>query len=539
MTKTLVIIESTGSKIKKLSTILGPKYIVKASMGHINELRGKGEGVSYSDDLYKLNYDIIKRGSKGKNISSLKALVKSKEIGDVIIATDRDREGEAIGFHICNYIGLDISKIKRLIFNSIDKKTILNAIENPSKIDLNIVHEQMGRAGIDYLIGFGISPVVSRKLRKMGLSAGRVQSVVLKMIIDKEMELIGYDSKRWYTVNGKFMNGDVELVADLKKKFMVIKEDGEEGDKEKDEEESNSGKMEVNKFLEDCLKAEFKLGKLNSVKKNTKPPAPYITSTFIQDAGKKFGTSSKGAMSIAQKLYEDGKITYMRTDCTYIIPEFQELIGQYVEEKWGKEYVECRQYQSTDKNAQEAHECIRITDVGTEKLGDEYEEFEKKLYRMIWERTVASQMSKKESRHITVPIRISNREEIFEAKAEEVLFDGYTIVYKKEGSEEKKEEKVKVLKELVEGSIIAFKEIIANEKRGRPSPRYDDITITKTMEKMGIGRPSTYSSMCPKLLDRGYIVQDTRDVLPKTVMNRLYIEAGNDVVMEKEENVEC
>ena len=289
MTKTLVIIESTGSKIKKLSTILGPKYVVKASMGHINELRGKGDGITYSGDEYKLNYDIIKRGSKGKNIASLKSLVKSKEIEEVIIATDRDREGEAIGYHICNYIGLDVSKIKRLIFNSIDKKTILNALEHPSKIDLNIVHEQMGRAGIDYLIGFGISPVVSRKLGKMGLSAGRVQSVVLKMIIDKEMELIGYDSKRWYTVNGKFMNGDVELVADLKKKFMIVK-DGEEG-----EEECPSGKEEVYKFLEDCLKAEFKLGKLKSVKKNTKPPAPYITSTFIQDAGKKFGCSSKGA----------------------------------------------------------------------------------------------------------------------------------------------------------------------------------------------------------------------------------------------------
>lgn len=497
MGKTLVIIESSGSKMKKMEKILGSEYIVKASMGHIKTLKGKGDGI-IPEENYKMCYELIR--DKSKNSSALKKLATSDIIDNVIIATDRDREGEAIGYHICQYLGLDVEKTQRLIFNAIDKKSITNALKNISVIDMNIVHEQMARACIDYLIGFGISPVVSRKIGKLGLSAGRVQSVVLKMIIDKEKEIETFEESSHFNVKGKFLGKD-DLILDaiLKEKFKDVEE--------------------LKKFMEHCLTCEFILDKSISVKKSIKPPSPYITSTLIQDIGKRFGLNSKQTMMIAQRLYEQGKITYMRTDCAYIVPEFQEQIGEYIKENFGDDYIELRQYQSSDKNAQEAHECIRVTDVSRERLNEEVESIERKVYRAIWVRTVASQMANKLCRVITVPIIIIGRDETFEAKAEEILFEGFSALYRKSEENDADSEsdlgskKVEILKNLKEGDKIIYDIIKAEEKRKRPPARYDDVTITKQMESSGIGRPSTYHTMIPKLLNREYVVIDTREVL--------------------------
>lgn len=518
MGKTLVIIESSGSKMKKMEKILGNGYIVKASMGHIKTLRGKGEGV-VPEENYKMNYELIR--DKSKNSSALKKLATSDTIDNVIIATDRDREGEAIGYHICKYLGLNVKTTQRLIFNAIDKKSIKTALNNLSTIDMNIVNEQMARACIDYLIGFGISPVVSRKIGKFGLSAGRVQSVVLKMIIDKEREIEKFKGGCYFTVKGIFL-GDEEFVLDavLKDKFENIDL--------------------LKNFLEYCLTCEFVLGKSKSVKKSIKPPAPYITSSLIQDIGKRFGLSSKQTMMIAQRLYEEGKITYMRTDCTYIVPEFQEKIGEYVKDNFGDEYVELRQYQSSDKNAQEAHECIRVTDIKCEKLGEEVESIDRKIYRAIWTRTVASQMANKLCRVVTVPVIVVGREEIFEAKAEEVLFEGFSVLYRKSEEDtelsESTNKKIDMLKSLKEGVKVLYDNIKGEEKRKRPPSRYDDVTITKQMEKSGIGRPSTYHSMIPKLLKREYVVVDTREVLGDTKLKVLEIVKGGKKIKEREEN---
>lgn len=510
MGKTLVIIESSGSKMKKMEKILGSGYIVKASMGHIKALRGGGDGVIPEED-YKMCYELIR--DKSKNSSALKKLISEGSVDNVIIATDRDREGEAIGYHICQYLGLDVKKTQRLIFNAIDKKSVMAALDNLSLIDMDVVHEQMARACIDYLIGFGISPVVSRKIGKFGLSAGRVQSVVLKMIIDREREIEGFEGENYFTIKGEFL-GEDELLLDaiLKEKFKEVDV--------------------LREFLEHCLTCEFLLGKSKSVKKSIKPPAPYITSSLIQDMGKRFGLGSKQTMMVAQRLYEEGKITYMRTDCAYIVPEFQEQIGEYVEGAFGKEYVELRQYQSSDKNAQEAHECIRVTEVGRERLGDEVESLERKVYRAIWIRTVASQMANKLCRVVTVPIVVVGREESFEAKAEEVIFEGFSALYRKseEGDvdEETGSKRVEMLKSLKEGDKVVYGMIKGEEKRKRPPSRYDDVTITKQMEKSGIGRPSTYHSMIPKLLSREYVVVDTREVLSAGEMRVLEIMRGED-----------
>lgn len=517
MGKTLVIIESSGSKMKKMEKILGSGYIVKASMGHIKALRGKGDGVVPEED-YKMCYELIR--DKSKNSSALKKLATGGSVDNVIIATDRDREGEAIGYHICQYLGLDVKKTQRLIFNAIDKKSITAALENLSVIDMDIVHEQMARACIDYLIGFGISPVVSRKMGKFGLSAGRVQSVVLKMIIDKEKEIEAFEEGSYFNVKGTFL-GEEELLLDaiLKEKFEEV--------------------GVLREFLEHCLTCEFLLGKSKSVKKSIKPPAPYITSSLIQDIGKRFGLSSKQTMMVAQRLYEEGKITYMRTDCAYIVPEFQEQIGEYVKENFGDKYIELRQYQSSDKNAQEAHECIRVTDVGRERLGEEVESLERKVYRAIWVRTVASQMSNKLCRVVTVPVIVVGREESFEAKAEEVLFEGFSALYRKseegDADSDAGAKRVEMLKSLKEGDKVVYETIKGEEKRRRPPSRYDDVTITKQMEKSGIGRPSTYHSMIPKLLSREYVVVDTREVLSAGKLKVLEIVKEGKEVEERSE----
>ena len=507
MGKTLVIIESSGSKMKKMSKLLGPKYIVAASKGHIKRLKSKSDGVEVNDKGdYKLQYELIKE--KMKNTVTLKRLAADAD--QVIIATDRDREGEAIGYHICKYLGLDVKTTPRLIFNAIDKKSVMGALAHPAVLDMNVVHEQMARAATDYLIGFGVSPVVSRKLKKGGLSAGRVQSVVLRMVMDKEREIEMFDKPNYFVVDGEFLY-EKELVLDAKLDRKYETYDN------------------VLKLLDHCSLKEtvFTLGKLKSTKRKVKPPAPFVTSSMIQEAGKRFGLDSKRTMKAAQRLYEEGVITYMRTDCAFIAEPFQELIGEFVDERFGSEYVDLKQYQTTDATAQEAHECIRPTDLGLEELvgDDRFEPIEWKLYKLIWQRCIASQMSRREMRTIVVPIFVSEREERFEAKAEEELFDGYMAIYrigdaKKESSEsaegdENATKGVELLKGLKEGVIVEYAEIKGEEKRVRVPSRYDDVGIVKKMESMGIGRPSTYHTLVPKLLDRGYAVFDTRVVQEK------------------------
>lgn len=512
--KTLIIVESP-TKAKKIQAFLGNNYIVKSSFGHIRDLK-KGKD-TIGIDIEK-NFKPLYVITKADKVADLK---KSQQLcSDVILASDLDREGEAIAWHLAKV--LNLTNPKRIVFNSISKKAILESLKNPKQIDTNIVDAQQARRVLDRLVGFQISPLLWKHIEN-ALSAGRVQSVTARLIMDKEAEIEKFESKPYYKTSAIFDN---KLEGDLDHNFD-----------EKDETMS---------FLLNCNEAIFSIQDIQTKKLKRYPAAPFRTSTLQQEAGRKLNMSSKAIMSCAQVLYENGHITYHRTDCVDISPEALAEIKEYILEHHGNEFLNIRKYKTKSKSAQEAHECIRPTHIDVKNLDEtDMSLQQKKLYEIIWKRTIASQMSPCEVEAYTVKIDISNSEYKFLCKAEKIIFMGYKIIYdykdiddddeddKKSGS--KMERNLKLIEKLNVGDILKYKTISSTEKFTKSTPRYTEATLTKKMEDLGIGRPATTASIITTIQDRKYVSKETRK--GRKVPCQIYTLNGGKITEKTEEMV--
>ena len=472
--KYLIIVESPA-KCKKISSYLynykNNKYIVKASVGHIRELTNDNMGIDFKNE-YKPIYQISK--SKKKVVAQLRKCLKT--VDEVIIASDEDREGEAIGWHVCEVLKLNPFKTKRITFNEITKKSICNAFDNPQTLNMNLVNAQQCRVVLDKLVGFMISPVLWKNIDYKGkLSAGRVQSIILKIIIDKDEEIKKHTSENYYQTLGLF-NKKIkgELNTHLDKKIIVT-------------------------FLKDCIRSDFICKNINETEIISNPPPPFHTSSLQQDAISKLKTSSANIMRMAQKLYEKGLITYHRTDSTELSKDILYKIKEFLIETYTDKYYKFRQYKNRVHNSQEAHEAIRPTNIKLLKP-DDLDELTLKLYELIWKRTIASQMSAAIYYVQTFDIIISSRKELFKVKKELLKFNGFLKLYNKE-NEDIKKNKFKVK----ENEILKYKEIKSEQKFKNPPSRYSESTIIKKLEKLGIGRPSTYAYVIGVVINRKYV----------------------------------
>lgn len=506
--KTLLIVESPA-KSKTIEKLLGPGYIVLSSFGHIRNLDKNSLGIDVENN-FQPNYCLL--SDRSKQIKIIKETIKN--VDKVFLAADEDREGEAIAWHCAIVFKLDVNSLNRICFHEITKSALEHAVANPRKINMEMVNSQQARRILDRLVGFKLSPLLWKYILPK-LSAGRVQSSALKVITEQEKEINLYTEKKYYKTLGLFtkINGILNIEFENEKDAIL--------------------------FLEDCKSSIFKI--LNIEKKivERNPPPPYITSTIQQDIGSRFGISSKKTMGILQKLYENGVITYHRTDSTNLSTQVQDEIKKYIVENHGKDYLHGRIYKSKIKCAQEAHEAIRPTMISKIELDDTFDAFEKKIYGIIWKRTVASQMSASKSELCTVKINISNRPELFISKIEKIVFDGYKKIYEdndnNEDEEKDKEENICIIKEaLKENDILTYNKITSTEKYKTPPPRYTEASLIKKMEKIGIGRPSTYSNIIETIIDRKYV--EKKDIKgTKVDVNILSLEKNS--IKTKKENI--
>ena len=479
MAKNLVIVESPA-KAKTIEGFLGKDFIVKSSIGHIRDLPKKGGMAIDIENGFKPTYEVST--DKKKVVDELTKLSKKSDL--VWLATDEDREGEAIAWHLLEALKLDESKTKRIVFNEITKTAINKAVENPRKIDVNLVNAQQARRVLDRLVGFELSPVLWKKV-KYGLSAGRVQSVAVRLIVEREKEIIDFVSKSTYRVTAQFLSSQGKVFkADLSNRFDT--------------------KEEAVDFLNSCATSDFSISSLNKKPAKKSPSAPFTTSTLQQEASRKLGFTVGQTMSVAQKLYESGKITYMRTDSVNLSRDAVKSASNYIESTFGADYSKSRSYSTKSKGAQEAHEAIRPTNLANSSV--EGERNQMRLYDLIWKRTIASQMSDAQLERTTAEIVISNRKEKFVAKGEMIKFDGFLKVYL-ESTDDETEEQDGMLPNLVEGESVSSKEINAIERFSKPKARYTEASLVKRLEELGIGRPSTYASTITTVQNRGYVVK--------------------------------
>lgn len=405
------------------------------------------------------------------------------------MATDEDREGEAISWHLQEALELDEKRVKRIVFHEITKNAILKAIENPRKVDYNLVDAQQARRILDRLVGYEISPILWKKV-KPSLSAGRVQSVAVRLIVEREREINNFNSSSSFRITAEFFTHDKVLVkAELPHRFP----------KEQD----------AKKFLENCIGATFTVSDLEVKPATKQPSAPFTTSTLQQEASRKLGFSVSQTMAIAQKLYESGKITYMRTDSVNLSDFAMEAAKNEIVSYYGKEYANPRTYKTKSKGAQEAHEAIRPTYMNVHKI--EGEAREAKLYELIWKRTIASQMSEAKLEKTTVSISISNQPEQFVAKGEVLKFDGFLKVYLESTDDENEENSESMLPPLKKGQQLLVEKIMATQRFTQHPPRYTEASLVKKLEELGIGRPSTYAPTISTVQKRGYVVKEDRE----------------------------
>ena len=479
MAKNLVIVESPA-KAKTIEGFLGKDFIVKSSIGHIRDLPKKGGMAIDIENGFKPTYEVST--DKKKVVDELTKLSKKSDL--VWLATDEDREGEAIAWHLLEALKLDESKTKRIVFNEITKTAINKAVENPRKIDDNLVNAQQARRVLDRLVGFELSPVLWKKV-KYGLSAGRVQSVAVRLIVEREKEIIDFVSKSTYRVTAQFLSSQGKVFkADLSNRFDT--------------------KEEAVDFLNSCASSDFSISSLKKKPAKKSPSAPFTTSTLQQEASRKLGFTVGQTMSVAQKLYESGKITYMRTDSVNLSGDAVKSASHYIESTFGADYSQTRSYSTKSKGAQEAHEAIRPTNLANSSVEGERNQI--RLYDLIWKRTIASQMSDAQLERTTAEIVISNRKEKFVAKGEMIKFDGFLKVYL-ESTDDETEEQDGMLPNLVEGEAVSTKEINAIERFSKPKARYTEASLVKRLEELGIGRPSTYASTITTVQNRGYVVK--------------------------------
>lgn len=485
MSKNLVIVESP-SKIKKIESFLGKDYKVASSMGHIRDLQ-KGNGAIDVKNNFEPKYEVSV--DKKDIIKNLKGLAKAADV--VYLATDEDREGEAISWHLKEVLDLSDKKTRRIVFTEITKNAILNAIKTPRGIDINLVNAQQARRVLDRLVGFELSPILWKKIRT-GLSAGRVQSVAVRLVVEREREIEKFESKSSFRINAIFDLGKgKQLIAELSEKFTDEKKALE--------------------FLETCKGAKFSIGDLQKKPAKKSPAPPFTTSTMQQEAGRKLGFSVAQTMLVAQKLYESGNISYMRTDSVNLSNEAVEGATKQIKSAYGKEFIQLRKYKSKSDNAQEAHEAIRPTDFAL--LDPGMDRNAKRLYELIWKRAIASQMADAELERTTASIQISTSDKKLTASGEVVKFEGFLKVYmeSKDDDQEEDEESSKVLPPLKVGQALDLKELNATQTFTRHPARYTEPSLVKQLDELGIGRPSTYAPTISTVQKRGYVVKETRE----------------------------
>ena len=483
----LVIVESPA-KAKTFQKYLGKDFTVKASFGHIRDLQDKKLSVNVEKGFEP---EYVIPADKRKVVADLRKA--ASESGTVWLASDEDREGEAISWHLCETLGLDPARTKRIVFHEITKDAIQNAVKNPRTIDMNLVNAQQARRVLDRLVGFELSPVLWRKIQPK-LSAGRVQSVALRLVVDREKEIIAFNNEAFYRVEAVFhpagAPASVKVKATLGTRFSSLEE--------------------ARKFLEDSIGAKFTIGSIDAKEGARYPAPPFTTSTLQQEAARKLHLPVSVTMRVAQSLYERGLITYMRTDSTNLSSLALGTSKKFIVENFGEEYSHPRQFRTHSKGAQEAHEAIRPTFI--ENTGIEGTAQEQKLYNLIWKRTVASQMADARVLNTSIKVDSDKREEKFSIQASQVLFDGFLKLYMESTDDENGAEEETVLPPVSVGDVMEAKGITAECKFTQAPPRYSEATLVKKLEELGIGRPSTYAPTISTLTTgRGYIVKGDKE----------------------------
>ena len=500
MPKNLVIVES-ATKAKTIEKILGQDFKVVSCVGHISDLPVKELGVDVEND-FKPKYIIPTE--KKTVIKDLKKHVSESD--KVWLASDEDREGEAIAWHLYENLNLTNKDYDRIVFHEITKNAILAALDSPREINYNLVNAQQARRVLDRLVGYELSPVLWRKV-KTGLSAGRVQSVSVRLIVEKEREIKNFLTNSTYKSIGTFKNSSgVNLKAELNNKF-----DSDEG---------------VKAFLQKNINSTYTVSNVEKKPAKKSPTPPFTTSTLQQEASRKLGFGVTRTMSTAQKLYEAGLITYMRTDSVTISEEAKSSILSKIESKYGDSYVNLRNYKNKNKSAQEAHEAVRPTDISVEDISSDYDQ--QRLYQLIWRRTISSQMSDAQIERTVVNIDSKSFDEMFIARGEVIKFDGFLRVYN-EGTDDETQEEKGILPQLNVNENLDLINIISRESFSRPPSRYTEASLVKKLEELGIGRPATYATTISTIQNRGYVSKGDNEGQERTYKS---IELKNGDIIE-------
>ena len=477
MSKNLVIVESPA-KAKTIQGFLGDDFIVESSFGHVVDLPKKGMGIEI-ENHFKPIYEVTP--DKKDVVSKLKKL--SAKAQTVWLASDEDREGEAISWHLYNVLGLENKDTKRIVFNEITKKAIQRAVENPREIDINLVDAQQARRVLDRLVGFEMSPILWKKI-KPGLSAGRVQSVSVRLIVEREKEIQKFVPVSSYRFVAIFETAEGKtLKAVLTKEFSKLKE--------------------AEDFLETCIGASFKVNDLQKKPAKRTPSAPFTTSTIQQEASRKLGFSVSRTMRVAQQLYDSGHTTYMRTDSVNLSDDALSALKATISAEYGDKYVEIRKYKNKNSSAQEAHEAIRPTHFENQSISGD--DSMRKLYDLIWKRTVASQMANAELERTIIDIDNNQNKFIFQAKGEVIVFDGFLKVYQESHDDEEVDDDKVLLPSVKVNEKLIADEINGTERFSRAPARYTEASLVKKLEELGIGRPSTYAPTISTIQNRGYV----------------------------------
>ncbi len=486
MSKNLVIVESPA-KAKTIEGYLGKDFVVRSSFGHVRELTKKGLDVDVNNNFvptYQVSED------KQKVVAELRKLTKAAEM--VWLATDEDREGEAISWHLYETLNLNDAQTKRIVFHEITKPAILKAIENPRKIDINLVNAQQARRVLDRLVGFELSPILWRKVRP-SLSAGRVQSVAVRLIVERERDIMNFKSTTYFRVNAIFSSNGAKIKSELNKKFDT--------------------RDEALSFINNCVNAQYGVESLETKPSKKTPAAPFTTSTLQQEAARKLGFSVAQTMAVAQRLYEAGKITYMRTDSVNLSETALNMAQAQITKAYGPEFHKLRKFNTKSKSAQEAHEAIRPTYMENQTIDGERNEI--RLYDLIWKRTLASQMADAELEKTTAIINISSRSEKFIAQGEVLKFEGFLKVYLEgkddEEEDEEKETDESMLPPMTVGQALLSNEILATQRFTHHPARYTEASLVKKLEELGIGRPSTYAPTISTVQKRGYVEKTDKE----------------------------
>jgi len=510
MAKNLVIVESPA-KAKTIEGFLGKDFLVKSCYGHIRDL-GKSDLSIDIQNGYQPRYEVSP--DKKQVIAELSKLAKKAET--VWLASDEDREGEAISWHLYETLKLNENNTRRIVFHEITKPAILKAIENPRSIDINLVNAQQARRILDRLVGYELSPVLWKKV-KPSLSAGRVQSVAVRLLVDREREVQQFVSETYFRIqallNGSHQDKKYTLKAQLPGKLQSA--------------------AEAEAFLKSCIGSKFSVELVEKKPAKRTPSAPFTTSTLQQEAARKLGYSVSQTMVIAQRLYEAGKITYMRTDSVNLSETALDAAGKQIEQQFGAKYHKLRKFATRTKGAQEAHEAIRPTYMDDPAAGNDNQE--KRLYDLIWKRTLASQMADAELEKTTIHIAVSGNDKKLEAQGEVIVFDGFLRVYSESSDESQEEEEgLGLLPPVKPGDTLQLEEMSALQKFSNSPPRYTEASLVKKLEELGIGRPSTYAPTISTIQKRNYVVKEDREGQPR---NFILMKLKNESI-QKEEKTE-